>query len=425
MILRTIVVERQAQQLVLILARTIFNSMVEAVRYPLYTAVGHVVAGRLRRSHRVAVLILDVTHRHVDVAVVQSGGILVDIHQQLVAPADETELQVLHLLVGHHRCCLCLVEVLLDDSFVIDEQVVTYQCARWLLRQRIELIAWLTLIVQIDLLAVGVRHQFDAVVLLALLAVECQVSHQSGLVAVRTLRSVGTDELFGQCLCKEHQFVYVTLHGIGTVHDLYIAILLQLVVAGCTDERISAADAAQAVGLEVGAYFLIYIDVGHVACTVHRYGEVVPVAVAPVARNLGHEAVRAIHQLVGLESDVELVHGADVFLHTATVREQCTASVGIGLKPEHQCVVVLAAAVQCVLIQQHTLVGLLQVQRQTTWHGPRSAYQLSVSTLRMVGHHVARALVHRVVIHEILLAPRQSAVAVGSTYLSAVHGAVP
>ena len=87
----------------------------------------------------------------------------------------------------------------------------------------------------------------------------------------------------------------------------------------------------------------------------------VPVAIAPVARNLGLEAVRAIHQLVGLESDVELVHGADVFLHTSTVREQRTATLGVGLKPEHQCVVVLAAAVQCVLIQQHALIGLLQV----------------------------------------------------------------
>ena len=151
----------------------------------------------------------------------------------------------------------------------------------------------------------------------------------------------------------------------------------------------------------------------------------VPVAVAPVAWNLGYKAVRAIHQLVGLESDVELVHGTDVFFHTATVREQCTASVGIGLKPEHQCVVVLAAAVQCVLIQQHTLILLLQMQRQSAWYCPRSTYQLSVGTLCMVGHHVARALVHRVVVYQILLVARQSAVAVGSTYLSAVHGAVP
>ena len=356
---------------------------------------------------------------------VQSGSSFVELYHQLVVATYERELQVLHLLVRLHRCCRCIVEALHHRIGTFYEQVVAYQCARWLLRQRIELIAWLTLIVQIDLLAVGVRHQFDAVVLLALLAVECQVSHQSGLVAVRTLRSVGTDESLGQCLCKEHQFVYVTLHGVGTVYYLYIAILLQLVVAGSTDERISAADAAQAVGLEVGAYFLIYIDVGHVACTVHRHGEVVPVAVAPVARNLGHEAVRAIHQLVGLESDVELVHGADVFLHTATVRQQCTASVGIGLKPEHQCVVVLAAAVQCVLIQQHTLILLLQVQRQSAWYCPRSTYQLGIGTLRMVGHHVARTLVHRVVVYQILLVARQSAVAVGGADESAVHGAVP
>ena len=43
----------------------------------------------------------------------------------------------------------------------------------------------------------------------------------------------------------------------------------------------------------------------------------------------------------------------------------------------------------------------------------------------MVGHHVARALVHRVVVYQILLVARQSAVAVGSADESAVHGAVP
>ena len=43
----------------------------------------------------------------------------------------------------------------------------------------------------------------------------------------------------------------------------------------------------------------------------------------------------------------------------------------------------------------------------------------------MVGDVVARTLVHRIVIHEVLLITRQSAVTVGRADESAVHGCVP
>ena len=175
---------------------------------------------------------------------VQSGGRFVDLHEQLVALTDEAELQVLHLLVGHNGCCLIGVEVLHDDIFCINEHVVAHQCVGRFLRLRVELIAWLALVVQIDLLAVSVRYHFQVVVLLALDAVEAQVSHQTGLVASRALRGVSADELLRQSLGKEHQFVHVTLQWCQAILSQQSVLLVDDVVAACTDERIAAADAA-------------------------------------------------------------------------------------------------------------------------------------------------------------------------------------
>ena len=118
--------------------------------------------------------------------------------------------------------------------------------------------------------------------------------------------------------------------------------------------------------------------------TVHGHGVVVPLAVAPLARNVGDKTVGAISQRVGLKSDVELVHSAVVLSQASAVGEQRAASVSIGLKPEHQRVVLLGGAVYGVLIQEHALVGLVHVQRQALWDGPRSINQLGVGTLGMV-----------------------------------------
>ena len=85
----------------------------------------------------------------------------------------------------------------------------------------------------------------------------------------------------------------------------------------------------------------------------------VPLTVAPVARYLDGHAVRAVHQFLSLEADVELVLGTIVLLQSATVREQRTTTLSVGLEPEHQRVVLLGRAVQCRLSQQHALVFLV------------------------------------------------------------------
>ena len=150
----------------------------------------------------------------------------------------------------------------------------------------------------------------------------------------------------------------------------------------------------------------------------------VPLVVAPVAGHLGSHAVRAVHQFIALESDVELVLGTAVLLHAASVAQQCTATVGIGLKPEHQCVVLLAGAIQGILCQLKSVVFLLYAQRHSAWQCPVGTYQRGVGTLSAVGSIFTRALVHWVVVHQILLVARQSVSCV-CVELSAVHGAVP
>ena len=213
----------------------------------------------------------------------QLGGRLVELYQQLVVLADEGELQVLYLLVRHYGSGLFLVDVRLDNVEGIDEQVVAYGNVRRCLRLRVELVAYLALVVQIDFPAVEVGHRLDVVVLLTLLAVEAQVGQQAILVALRTLRGVGVEERLRQCLCEEEQFIDVTLQR--RLAFLRLRRAREDVAAG-TDERIAAADTAQAIGAEAGAQFLVNIDVSHVAPAVHRHGVMVPLVVAPVARYL-------------------------------------------------------------------------------------------------------------------------------------------
>ena len=111
----------------------------------------------------------------------------------------------------------------------------------------------------------------------------------------------------------------------------------------------------------------------------------VPLVVAPVASHLGSKAVRAVHQFLALESDIELVLGTAVLLHAASVAQQRTATVGIGLKPEHQCVVLLAGAIQGILCQLKSVVFLLYAQRHSAWQCPVGTYQHGVGTLSAVG----------------------------------------
>ena len=177
-----------------LLARSVGHLLQQAVGQPLQTAAVHIVAGRLRRSHRVAVLVLHVAQRHVDVPVVDALCQFVDAHQHLVVLAGETELQVRQFLVGHHGGCRLAGDAAQDFVGRTDEHIVAHRCRGGLLRHGVQFIAHLAHVVQVYLLTPRVGHRLDAVVLLPLLAVEGEIGQQTGLVALRTLRGVCLDE---------------------------------------------------------------------------------------------------------------------------------------------------------------------------------------------------------------------------------------
>ena len=287
---------------------------------------------------------------------VQFGGRLFEGYHHLVALADEAVLQVGQLLVWQHRSSLCSIDVVQNHLLIIRKLILACRSLCRLLRLWVEFIDDVTIGVALYDLTICIRHHDDRVVRLPFLTVEAQIGLQTSLVAVRTLLGEGLDERLRQCLCKEGQFVDVTLHGIGAVLCLCTA---GGCVAACTDERIAAADATQIVSLEGSAQLLINVDVSHVVGTVHRHGVMVPLVVAPVAWNLDGEAVRTIHQLVALESEVELVLGTVVLLQTAAVRDQRATTLFVSLEPEHQRVVLLLRAIQSRWSQLHALVCLL------------------------------------------------------------------
>ena len=244
-----------------------------------------------------------------------------------------------------------------DGCLVILELISAGRSLRRLLRLWVEFIDDVTIVVTLNHLTIYIRFHLYRVVRLQFLAVEAQIGHQTGLITVRALLRVGVDERLRQSLCKEAEFINVTLQRCRAV----IRVLVND-IACSTDERSTAADTTQTISLEGCAQLLVHIDVSHVACTVHRHGVVVPLVVAPVTFHLDGEAVRTVHQLLSFESDVELVLCTVVLLQTTSVREQCTTTLCVGLEPEHQGVVLLLRAVQCRLQQFHTLVGLLQTQ---------------------------------------------------------------
>ena len=168
----TIVEERQCQLLTIVFAGAVHDGSVPTVRQPLQTAVRDVVACRLWRRHGVAVPVLHVAQRHVYIAVVQFGSLLVEIYQYLVAPAYEVELQVRHFLVRHYGRRHRFVDVCQDLVNVVREQVVAYRDACRLVRNRVFLISYVVVSVQIDFLAVNVWCHDNLVHLVTLLVLE-------------------------------------------------------------------------------------------------------------------------------------------------------------------------------------------------------------------------------------------------------------
>ena len=144
MVLRTPVIERQ----VYCLSIAILDGGIHSVHQPLQTAVGNKITCRLRRSHHVAVPVLYVAHRHIYVAVVQLGSRLVEFNHDLVALADEAEVQVRHVLVRHHGSSHFGVDAGHDRLRAILEQVVADRCACRLARHGVFLVSHLAFVVQ-------------------------------------------------------------------------------------------------------------------------------------------------------------------------------------------------------------------------------------------------------------------------------------
>ena len=354
------VIERQSQQLIVVLARTIFNSMVETVHQPLQTAVAYQEDSGLWRSHRIAAFVFYITDGDIEIAAVQLGSSLVHVDQQLMTLTHEAELQVLQFLEGHYRSSRLVGDVSLDYVDRINEHVVTYRRGGRLAGHRVFLITDIAVGIQMDLLAISIRQHLDLVVLLTLLTVEGQVGQQTSLIAIRTLRRVGLDERQRQSLCKEAELIDVTSQPVAGVDGNSLSVSILLLILGSTKHWDTTTDSTEAVGSKRGAQLLIDVDVNHVDTTVHRHGVVVPLSVTPVARNLHSEAVRTVHQLLSLEGDVESVLSTILGLCTGTVADQYTTTVAVGLEPEHQRIVLFLRAVHSVCCQLQTLVDQVQ-----------------------------------------------------------------
>ena len=293
---------------------------------------------------------------------VQLRGSLVHVHQQLVSLTHVTEVQVLQFLVGHYRSSRCVGDVCEYHVDGVNEYIVTHRRRGRLAGLRVKLIADITVGILIDLLAVRISHRHKRIVLLTLLAVERQVGQHTSLITTRALRRIGLDERLWQGLSEEAELVDVTRQPVASIDGDYIVLCIKLFVQCCTDERSTTADTTEAIGSEGGAQFLIDVDIGHVEATVHRHGEVVPLVVAPVARNLDGLTVRAEHQLLSLEGNVEDVLSTYLLLRTGTVADQYTTTVAVGLEPEHQRVVLILRAAQSVIRQLDTVVVILQTE---------------------------------------------------------------
>ena len=136
----------------------------------------------------------------------------------------------------------------------------------------VELVAYGSLVVEIEFLAIWIWHQFQIVILLAFLPIKGEVSQQAGFIALRTPCGIALYERLRQSLCKETELIHIARKPVSCVGGGHVTILVQFVVAGSTDEWVSAADATKRVGSKRGTQCLIHIDVGHIERTVHRHG---------------------------------------------------------------------------------------------------------------------------------------------------------
>ena len=234
-----------------------------AEQVPVQRIAVHVEALRDGRSHEVAVLVGYAVQRDIDVALVDAGVLLVDVHHELVVASHEAEVELAQFLVCLDRSAYSGIDVRQDFAHRIDKHAVA-------------LAGVVAVVVALHHLAQGVGLQGKSADLLLFLTGKVHIDQQSALFTAGRLRGIALDERCGQGLLEEGQSVDVARQGIVLQH-FRLAFLLPHHVAeveACADH------AAQRVGGKLCLRFIVNIDGGHVARTVHGHGIVMPVVVA-------------------------------------------------------------------------------------------------------------------------------------------------
>ena len=155
---------------------------------------------------------------------VQFGSRLVELYHHLVTSADEAVLQVRYFLVRQYGSCLSGNDVSQHGlrCNVLVKLIPAGRSRCRLLRLWVEFIDDVTIVVALYHLTIYIRNHLNRIVLLTLLTVEAQIGLQTSLVTIRTLRCVGVDECLRKCLCKEAEFIDVTLQWCFTIVRILI-----------------------------------------------------------------------------------------------------------------------------------------------------------------------------------------------------------
>ena len=248
----------------------------------------------------------------------------------------------------------------------------------------------------------------NAVAVLHLFA-EGQPGHQSHLVAVGGDVVVGLNEVLGQSLFEEHQFVDAAGQHIA--------------VPGASEHHI-AAQSAQCVGGEGVHQVAVDVDGGVVLRAVDGQHVVVPSAI-------GKGAVGLLHQVAIVETQVAVLEGYQCAVETVNAliaalapagREERCVLLG-GAEPEHKGVVLNCGAREDVLVEADGLCAV-EVQGIAGGVGPGKTLEGQRGAAGIVGAGVAASFVHRVVCRQLLFVARQ-VLLVGLNYFGLVQGLDP
>ena len=336
--------------------------------------------------HLVAVQVGNVLHGDVHRGVLDVLVRLVEVDDEFVVLGGETELDVLlHTQVAHRG----EVGLVGQGRYVFPDEGV-------------HLVGVVAALVDVAFHALGGEGQFVGVVHLLLVLAERQVGQQSQFVAFGADVVVVVDDVGRHGGLPETEVVDVS--GQFVFHGRHRA---PVVVAGTQVEPVRR-DAAERVDGKGRAERVVHVDVAHIARAVHRHGVVVPFVVAVVARDDLLEAVAAVHQILSFEADEELVLRVHFVGASVAVGQQCAASSGVGLEPEHEGVVLPLGAGEEAFFQFHTVAHAVEAERQAVGQGPRGLVQCGRGSLGQVVEVGARSFVHRVVVQQSRFVAREA-----------------